>query len=929
MAAVPSRIETLESRVLFATIVLTDPGDSGPGTLRNALASAVDGDTIDATGLSGSITLSSGELAISSSVTITGPGSAALSISGNGASRIFDIASGKTVSISQLTLTAGTSGNGGAIVTDGNVTLDHVVISGSRAAVAGAAIYENSGSLTILSSTLSNNTTAGGGDASGGAIFASTGSLVIRNSTFSGNIAQPADVPPNTVSGNIARGGAIYIDNASTTITNSTFNGNAAHGGANPDITGTVGGDGHGGAIYTAGSGSLSLGNVTLSGNQAIGGAGANANGVGNGGAIESANPGFLIAVQNTIIQGNTADNGPDIEEVGGVTSSGDNILGNASGTTGNPFVDGISGDHVGADPHLSALADHGGPTFTMAIGATSIARDAGATLGAPVTDQRGFARSGPVDIGSFEFQNHAPAFTSTAPTTTNTGQAFTYNITTTDADGDVMSITAPTLPAWLTFVDHGGGSATLSGTPTHANVGGNSISLQASDGIGNSTQSFTLTVVNHAPVFTSTAPLAATPGQLYTYNVTTSDADGDPMTITAPVLPAWLSFTDNGNGVGILQGTPGNGDSGTNNVTLQVSDGLDTSNQGIAINVAARPTLTSITPIAGGTEDTALTITYATLLAQSDASDPNSLPISFQIVSVTSGTLTKNGSPITAGTTNIAAGEAVIWTPAANANGTLAAFKVRASNGTLLSATAVTVSVQVAAVEDPPLGVADSFTISQDTSATGNVLTNDTHIDGSGLTAVIQTTPASGTVALNPDGSFIYTPNANFVGNDSFSYAPNDGIANGNATTVMIHVVKVLKPGQFDFAAASYQGGAKDGSLVITVNRNSGIDGATSVDYFVSGGSAVSGTDFVLSAGTLQFADQQSSATFTVQIPPAQRAMVTRPSRSAFASRPAAQRSARRIQLPSPSSRFPIIRRLRLTLLTRESPAIGFSSLP
>ncbi|HEX9985260.1 MAG TPA: cadherin domain-containing protein, partial [Thermoanaerobaculia bacterium] len=68
---------------------------------------------------------------------------------------------------------------------------------------------------------------------------------------------------------------------------------------------------------------------------------------------------------------------------------------------------------------------------------------------------------------------NDAPAFTSVAVTAATEDAAYTYNVTTSDPDvGDTRTITAPTKPAWLTLVDNGDGTATLSGTPTNSDVG-------------------------------------------------------------------------------------------------------------------------------------------------------------------------------------------------------------------------------------------------------------------------------------------------------------------------------------------------------------------------------------------------------------------------------------------------------------------------
>src|SRR5207253_2835599 len=96
------------------------------------------------------------------------------------------------------------------------------------------------------------------------------------------------------------------------------------------------------------------------------------------------------------------------------------------------------------------------------------------------------------------------------------------------DADGDAISITATTLPAWLTLIDNGNGTATLSGTPSLADLSDNLVALHASDGVATATQSFTLVATNRAPMFASVAPTVANVGQVFTYNISATDADAD-----------------------------------------------------------------------------------------------------------------------------------------------------------------------------------------------------------------------------------------------------------------------------------------------------------------------------------------------------------------------------------------------------------------
>ena len=93
-----------DQRTPAATLIVSSTADSGPGSLRDTLAAASDGDTINFS-VTGTILLTSGELPVSKSVTIGGPGYPSLAVDGNAASTVFHIATGKTVTISGLTIT--------------------------------------------------------------------------------------------------------------------------------------------------------------------------------------------------------------------------------------------------------------------------------------------------------------------------------------------------------------------------------------------------------------------------------------------------------------------------------------------------------------------------------------------------------------------------------------------------------------------------------------------------------------------------------------------------------------------------------------------------------------------------------------------------------------------------------------------------------
>ena len=131
-----------------------------------------------------------------------------------------------------------------------------------------------------------------------------------------------------------------------------------------------------------------------------------------------------------------------------------------------------------------------------------------------------------------------------------------------------------------------------------------------------------------------------------------------------------------------------------------------------------------------------------------------------------------------------------VTYTPAANYNGP-DSFTYKANDGALDSNVA-TVTITVTAVNDAPVAVNDSYSTNEDTPLTiaaPGVLANDTDVDSATLTAVAGQRPGHGTLTLNADGSFTYTPAANFNGSDSFTYKANDGSLDSNTATVTITI--------------------------------------------------------------------------------------------------------------------------------------------
>ncbi|MEM7220843.1 MAG: cadherin domain-containing protein [Pseudomonadota bacterium] len=259
-------------------------------------------------------------------------------------------------------------------------------------------------------------------------------------------------------------------------------------------------------------------------------------------------------------------------DSVGSVLATDPDTTGTLSGwaiTAGNGdgvfAINASTGEITIAD--TTNLNHEGSDQYTLTIEVS----DGVATVSETVT----------IDINDI---NEAPTFSSSAITTATEDVLYSYLITATDVDdGDTPNFSAITLPAWLTLVDNGNGTATLSGTPTNAEVGGHSVNIQISDGSLTANQSFTLTVVNvnDDPVFTSSNTFSIAENLTAVGTVTSADVDGG-----APQYTLVGSDDDSLFGIGINTGvltfntapdfeTPTDADTDNDyEITVQVDDG-------------------------------------------------------------------------------------------------------------------------------------------------------------------------------------------------------------------------------------------------------------------------------------------------------------------------------------------------------------------
>lgn len=392
----------------------SDPGAMGTLSLRQAVAAANAGDTIQfaAALTSSTITLVGGGIPITRSMTIAGPGAEMLTISGNNGSRIFyirpvpddSVASHTQVTISGVTLANGNVGGqgGGAIhavhsqvlVTQstirdskaywgggmyslfGTTTIQHSRLVGNQAANGGALYSVGDTQAGLYYDTISGNSAANKG---GGVFIGSTPKGIVAESTISGNtVLQPTADTGTQGGGGVAFQGISL--NGQAYIINSTVTQNySPSGGAGVALM----------DAQTANDAKVYF--STIVGNTAA----PYETGIG----ITSA--GGSVDLYNTIAANNFSQSGAD--DLVGTFRSRQSLIKSPGGAT----ITG-TGSLIGLDPLLGPLADNGGPTLTMlpSSGSPAIHHVTCTPCGdVGFGDQRGVPRHNPSDIGAVERQ--------------------------------------------------------------------------------------------------------------------------------------------------------------------------------------------------------------------------------------------------------------------------------------------------------------------------------------------------------------------------------------------------------------------------------------------------------------------------------------------------------------------------------------------
>ncbi len=433
------------------------------------------------------------------------------------------------------------------------------------------------------------------------------------------------------------------------------------------------------------------------------------------------------------------------------------------------------------------------------------------------------------------------PTITSATTTPFTIGVAGTFTVTTAGVPTPSIVRTGSALPTGVTFVDHGNGTGTLSGTPAAATSGSYPMTFTAANGNApDAVQSFTLVVsAGTAPAITSTASTNFTVGVPGAFTVTATGIP-TPTIGESGSLPSGIAYTDNGNGTGTLSGTPAAAVNGSYPLTFTASNGnVPSAVQSFTLFVTSgsAPTITS-----------AATATFTVGVSGTFAVTATGSPVP---------SIVRTGSALPTGMTfddNGTGTGTLSGTPAAATNGSYA-LTFTASNGnlpnavqgfTLVVSTGTAPAITSAATTTFTIGVAGTFTVTATGSPVPSIVRSGSALP-SGVTFVDHG---------NGTGTLAGTPAAGTNG----SYAVTFTAANGNPPpAVQTFTLVVGAPGP----TVTINQAAGQGDPTATSPINFTVVFSAAVTGFVTGDLTIGGT----AGGTKVATVTGSGTTYTIAV--------------------------------------------------------------
>ena len=453
-----------------------------------------------------------------------------------------------------------------------------------------------------------------------------------------------------------------------------------------------------------------------------------------------TANSGTLTTNTNTAANGTLSATNPD----SGQTLTYSIVTQPAHGTVT------ITNANTGAYTYTPATGYAGNDSFTFK--ANDGYKDSNvATISVTVNDNAPTANNGTLSTNT----NMAANGTLSA-TNPDSGQTLTYSIVTQPAHGTVSITNANT------------GAYTY--TPNTGYAGSDAFAFKVNDGyLDSNTATISVTVTDTAPT-ASNSSFSTSINTAYSGQLKASNPDsGQALTYSIVTQPSHGSVSIINAATGAYTYTPSSGYVGADSFTFKANDGyLDSNVATVAVSVNDNA------PTANN--GSYKTLTNQPFNGQLQATNPDSgQTLTFSIVA--------QPAHGTVAITNANTG-AFTYTPATGYAGN-DSFTFKANDGYLDSNTA-TVSVTVA--DSPPTAIGASFSTPTNQALSGQ-LQGNTNDAGQTLTFALGTKPAHGSVTVNANGSFSYTPDSGYAGSDAFTFLVNDGYLNSAPATVSITI--------------------------------------------------------------------------------------------------------------------------------------------